>query len=72
IDLKKWVAAIDYTADRAGFLLSHDLAVATEVMRATEDAASVPSKERIKEVVLYSISEPYLQLREKLAIGIEG
>jgi hypothetical protein len=72
IDLKKWVAAIDLTADRAGFLLAHDLAMSTEVMRATEDASSVPGKERIKEVVLFSISEEYLALREKLQITIES
>ena len=28
IDLKKWVAAIDLTADRAGFVLAHDLTLA--------------------------------------------
>jgi hypothetical protein len=72
IDLKKWVAAIDLTADRAGFLLAHDLGVATEVMRATEDAASVPAKERVKEIVLFSISEPYFELREKLQITVES
>jgi hypothetical protein len=72
IDLKKWVAAIDLTADRAGFLLAHDLSVATEVMRATEDASSVPGKERVKEVVLFSISEAYLGLREKLQITVES
>jgi tetratricopeptide (TPR) repeat protein len=72
IDLKKWVAAIDLTADRAGFLLAHDLGVATEVMRATEDAASVPAKERVKEIVLFSISEPYFELRDKLQITVES
>ena len=72
IDLKKWVAAIDLTADRAGFLLAHDLSVATEVMRATEDAASVPAKERVKEIVLFSISEAYFELREKLQITVES
>jgi tetratricopeptide (TPR) repeat protein len=71
LDLKKWVAAIDLTADRAGFLLAHDLGVATEVMRATEDAASVPSKERLKEIVLFSISEPYMELREKLGVTVD-
>jgi serine/threonine protein kinase/lipopolysaccharide biosynthesis regulator YciM len=72
IDLKKWVAAVDLTADRAGFLLAHDLGVAVQVMRATEDAASVSSKDRSTEIVLYSISEPYLQLREKLGITVDS
>jgi tetratricopeptide (TPR) repeat protein len=72
IDLKKWVGAIDLTADRAGFILAHDLGVAAEVMRATEDASSVPGKERIKEIVLFSISEEYLALREKLQVTIES
>ena len=36
LDLKKWVAAIDLTADRVGFLLAHDLQLATEVIRSTE------------------------------------
>jgi tetratricopeptide (TPR) repeat protein len=72
IDLKKWVAAIDLTADRTGFLLAHDLSVAAEVMRATDEASSVPSKERIKEIVLYSISQEYFALREILQIGVES
>jgi hypothetical protein len=41
-------------------------------MRATEDAAAVASKERIKEIVLYSISSPYLELREKLGITVDS
>ncbi len=72
IDLKKWVSAVDLTADRAGFLLAHDLGVAVQVMRATEDAASVSSKDRSTAIVLYSISEPYLQLRERLGITIDS
>ena len=72
VDLKKWVVGIDLTADRAGFLLAHDLGVATQVMRATEDAASIPSKERAKEIVLFSISERYLELRQRLGITVES
>ena len=71
-DLKKWVAAIDLTADRAGFLLAHDLQTATEVMRATEDGASIASKERMKEVVLFSVGEDYFGLREKLQIALDS
>ena len=71
LDLKKWVAAIDLTADRAGFVLAHDLGLATEVIRATEEGSSVPIKERLKEIVLFSISEEYFGLRDKLAISID-
>jgi tetratricopeptide (TPR) repeat protein len=72
LDLKRWVTAVDLTADRAGFLLAHDLQIATDVMRATEDASSVSPKERIKEIVLFSISEEYLALRQKLNITLES
>ncbi len=71
LDLKKWVAAIDFTADRTGFVLANDLELATEVMRATEDAASMPAKERMKEIVLFSASEEYFGLRSKLQITID-
>jgi tetratricopeptide (TPR) repeat protein len=73
IDLKKWVAAIDLTADRAGFVLAHDLGVATEVIRATgEEAASIPVKERMKEIVLFGVSEEYFAIREKLQIAVDS
>jgi tetratricopeptide (TPR) repeat protein len=72
IDLKKWVAAIDLTADRAGFVVAHDLATAADVIRATEDASSVTASDRVKEAVLYSISKPYFELREKLGITIDS
>jgi tetratricopeptide (TPR) repeat protein/tRNA A-37 threonylcarbamoyl transferase component Bud32 len=72
LDLKKWVTSIDLTADRAGFLLAHDLQMATDVLRATEDAATLPAKERAKELVLFSISEEYLALREKLVVTIDS
>ncbi len=71
LDLKKWVSSIDLTADRIGFLLAHDLQLATEVIRATEDGASIPGKERVKEAVLFSVSEEYFEIRQKLGIAIE-
>ncbi len=70
LDLKKWVASVDLTADRVGFVLAHDLSHATEVIRATEDGASIPVKERMKEIVLYGVSEEYFALREKLMVTI--
>lgn len=72
LDLKRWVASIDYTADRAGFLVAHDLQVTTETMRTHEDGASMPVKERMKELVLFSTSESYFSLRQKLSIAIDS
>jgi tetratricopeptide (TPR) repeat protein len=72
LDLKKWVASIDFTADRAGFVLAHDLQTATEIARTTEEASSVPVKERMKELVLFSISEEYFALRQKLNVAIDS
>jgi tetratricopeptide (TPR) repeat protein len=72
LDLKKWVACIDFSADRAGMLLAHDLQTATEIARHTEDASSVPVKERLKELVLFSVSEEYFALRDKLLITIDS
>jgi len=72
LDLKKWVASIDLTADRVGFLLAHDLQLTTEVIRATEDASSVPVKERMKDIVLFSVSEEYFALRQQLTISVDA
>ncbi|MCZ7686623.1 MAG: hypothetical protein M5U28_50895 [Sandaracinaceae bacterium] len=73
LDLKKWVASVDLTADRVGFILANDLEIATAVVRASpEETASVPQKERLKELHLYSVSEEYLALRHKLGIAIGG
>jgi hypothetical protein len=72
LDLKKWVASIDLTADRVGFLLAHDLQVTTEVIRSTEEAAAAPVKERMKDIVLFSVSEEYFALREQLTITVDG
>ncbi len=71
LDLKKWVANVDLTADRVGLILANDLELTTAVVRATPDeAAGVPQKERLKELHLYSVSEDYLALRHKLGIAI--
>ena len=72
IDLKKWVAGIDLTADRVGFLLAHDLQATTELIRAVEHDSSVPVKERMKEIVLFAVSDAYFDLRKKLGISIDS
>lgn len=71
LDMKKWVAAVDLTADRVGFVLANDLEISAAVVKASpDDAAGVSQKERLKELYLYSVSLEYLQLRHKLGIAI--
>lgn len=73
IDIKQWLGGVDYTADRAGFILAADLPIVSDIIKATDESqASVPQKDRIKELVLYSVSEPYFAVRRKLGINIDS
>jgi hypothetical protein len=71
LDMKKWVAAVDLTVDRVGFVLANDLEIALAIVKASpEDAAGVSQKDRLKELHLYSVSEEYMGLRHKLGVAI--
>ncbi|MBI2894296.1 MAG: tetratricopeptide repeat protein [Deltaproteobacteria bacterium] len=73
IDLKRWVAAVDFTADRAGLLLANDLEVATSIIRKSEDdSTNAPQKDRLREAILFSVSESYFALRQKLGIALRA
>lgn len=72
LDLKRWVGAVDLTADRVGFLLAHDLETAMEVVRASEEGNSDKAQRRLKELVLFAISQPYLTLRSRLLIDLQS
>ncbi|MBI5531477.1 MAG: tetratricopeptide repeat protein [Deltaproteobacteria bacterium] len=73
LDLKGWIAAVDLTADRAGFIVAHDLEVATEMIKLSDEASSpVTHKDRLKELVLYSVSEQYFAIRKKLQVAIDS
>jgi hypothetical protein len=72
IDLKRWVAAVDLTADRVGFLVCHDLEISCEMVRASDEAsAAVAHRDRVRELTLFSIDPKYFELRQRLGIGIE-
>lgn len=72
LDLKRWIGGVDLTTDRAGFLLAHDLETAVEIIKASDEGASpLPSQERLKELVLFAVSDPYFRLRKKLGISVD-
>ncbi|MCA9624499.1 MAG: tetratricopeptide repeat protein, partial [Myxococcales bacterium] len=73
IDLKKWVAGVDLSADRAGFLVAHDLEVACEMIKASDEgAAAISHRDRIKELTLFSVDPSYFRLRQRLGIAVDS
>jgi hypothetical protein len=73
LDLKRWVAGVDLTADRAGLVVAHDLETAAEIIKASDEGSSaVPNQERMKELVLFGVNESYFTLRQQLHIAIDS
>jgi tetratricopeptide (TPR) repeat protein len=73
LDLKRWVAGVDLTADRVGLIFSDDLGTAIQLLRSSpEDSSSVPGTERVKELMRYSVSEEYFGIRARLRIAVDS
>ena len=73
LDLKRWVTGVDLTADRVGLIVAHDLETALEIIKASdESSSSVSQEDRRKELVLYSTSPSFFNLRQKLGIAIDS
>lgn len=73
LDLKKWVAAVDLTADRTGFIVSHDLRTTAEVLGAADEtSSSLPNEDRFREIVLYATSKKYFEMRRRLGITVDS
>ncbi|MDD9947256.1 MAG: protein kinase [Myxococcales bacterium] len=73
LDTKRWMAGVDLTADRIGFVLSNDLKIACAVIDASPESSSViPREDRIQQLLSYSISEPYFELRKRMGIALGG
>lgn len=71
LDLRRWMTGVDLTADRAGFVLANDLAMAVAIVKASpEDQSSVTHAERVRELRAYAISEEYLRLRQRLGLAM--
>ena len=66
-----WRSAADLTANRVGFILCNDLEVAARAI-ATETAAmsGLPVKDRLRDLLAYSVSESYFQVRRHLGIHV--
>ncbi|MDB4980275.1 MAG: Tetratricopeptide 2 repeat protein [Myxococcales bacterium] len=71
VDLHKWSNAVDLTGTRAGLLMCNDLEVAARLAQAEPVAVGVVEpKEKIRDLILWSISDEYFTLREHLGLVI--
>ncbi len=70
-DLHKWSNAVDLTATRAGLLVCNDLDVAARLAQSEPVSVGVVEpKEKIKDLIQWSISDEYFTLREHLGLII--
>jgi tetratricopeptide (TPR) repeat protein len=70
-NIKRWAQAVETTAARAGLLLAGDLDVAKRLVAAqAQIPGDLSPQERIKELMLFSVSESYFELRKRIGIQI--
>jgi len=71
-DVKKWMRTVELTGCRAGFLLCNSLEIAARMVQAEPPmgAVELTPKEKIEDLLLFSISEQYFRLRDALGIRI--
>ncbi|HZO13051.1 MAG TPA: hypothetical protein VFB62_07325, partial [Polyangiaceae bacterium] len=68
-NIKRWAQAVDATAARTGFLLCGDLEVAWSMIAVEPRiVGDLRPEQRIRELLAYSVSEHYLELRRTLGI----
>ena len=73
LDLKGWVRDVDFAADAIGFVLSGDLEVSIERLRALpQDAGSPALASRIEHLIAYAVSSRYMTVREHLGIQLDA
>jgi hypothetical protein len=73
-DVKTWMRTVELTGCRAGFLLCNNLEIAARMIQADPPmgAVELSPKEKIEDLLLFSVSESYFRLRESLGIQISA
>ena len=71
--ISSWRTATDLTANRVGLIVSNDLETAAKAI-ATEGAAlsSMSVKDRLRDLLAYSVSEQYFSVRRHLGLHVRG
>ena len=70
-NLKRWVQTVEVTSARAGLLLCADLEIAKKIVKAEpQQPGDLPASDKMKELLLFSVSPQYFALRQSLGISI--
>ncbi len=73
IDLNKWLNAVEFTSNRIAFLFTQDLELLENMFK--RETVGVLSKAdykaKIADILNYSISDDYLQLRKEIGLAIK-
>ena len=70
-NIKRWNQAVEITACRAGLIVSGDLEIAKKIIAAEQQLpGDLTAAEKMKELLLYFVSDEYSQLRKALGIAV--
>jgi len=70
-DLKRWMQCVEVTAARAGLLLCADLEIAKKIVAAEPQLpGDLAPADKMKELLVFSVSEQYFTLRKTLGIAV--
>ncbi|HMJ10669.1 MAG TPA: hypothetical protein VK524_04635, partial [Polyangiaceae bacterium] len=70
-NIKRWNQTVELTACRAGLVVCGDLDIAKKIIAAEPQLpGDLSPAEKMKELLLFSVSEHYAQLRKALGIAI--
>ncbi len=74
-DLGRWLRAVELTMCRAGLLLSGDLCAASKVLHHASgsglDQGTIPEQDRIEDLLVFSVSPEYFEIRRALGVSLE-
>jgi hypothetical protein len=71
--ISTWRSATDLTANRVGLILCNDLQIAARAI-ATEKTpqSTLSAKERLRDLLAYSVSEEYFSVRRHLGLSLHA
>ncbi len=72
LDLRPYLEGAEHTANRAGMLLCGDIEVAMRCLSQDQGSATrLPIRSKVRDLMLFCVSEPYSRLRAALGLGVE-